>query len=124
MVIPANHSYTTNKKEEENKYTHNAIINLLNALTLLGTSEANLEFCLVGGANVLKNDNDQIAKNVRTSVAKFLERHGLALKQTSVGGFERRTASLDLESGVVNYTVGDGSKEILWTFSANKDLIL
>lgn len=106
-----------NKKEEENKYTHNAIINLLNALTLLGTAEVNLEFCLVGGANVLKNENDHIAKNVSTCVVDFLEQKKLIVKKTALCGYQRRTATLNLGSGVVSFTVGDSSEMILWKFS-------
>jgi len=44
----------TEDKAKENKYAENAIENLLDELKSLGSNKANIEICLLGGANVLR----------------------------------------------------------------------
>jgi len=106
----------TKHKVEENKYAENAIENLLDALKNLGSKKANIEICLVGGANVLRKENDTIADNVILSIFEILERKKLRIKKTSLGGFERRTAKLTLHSGSVTFTLGDNSEAELVHF--------
>ena len=105
-------------KEDENKYAENAIPNLINQLILRGVSKNNIEICLVGGANVLRKENDSIAKNVVSCVVNILKEMQLTVKKSSLGGYNRRSASLNLYSGVVNYSVGDNAKKKLWSFSS------
>lgn len=109
-----------NKKNEENKYTKNAIVNLFMRLTLLGATMANIEICLVGGANVLRKENDNIAENLVSCVVDFLERLKITIKEKSLGGYERRSVSLNTATGVVCYTIGDSAEKILWNFSEEK----
>jgi len=106
----------TKEKAEENKYAENAIENLLDALKSLGSNKANIEICLVGGANVLRKENDTIAENLILSIFEILERKKLNIKKTSLGGYERRTAKLILHSGIVAFTLGDNREAGLFNF--------
>jgi len=106
----------TKDKTEENKYSENAIENLLSELISLGSKQANIEICLLGGANVLRKENDTIADNLIFSIFEILERKKLSIKKTSLGGFERRTAKLCLYSGIVTFTLGDKSEAELFNF--------
>jgi len=103
-------------KGDDNKYAENAITNLLDELINLGTSKANIEICLVGGANVLRKENDNIANSLIKSVSKILEKKMLNVISSSLGGFERRTATLSLSSGIVSFTVGDSVEKRLYRF--------
>jgi len=110
----------TKDKAEENKYAENAIENLLDALKSLGSKKANIEICLVGGANVLRKENDTTADNLILSIFEIMERKKLSIKTTSLGGFERRTAKLTLHTGSVTFTLGDNSEtELVHFISGN-----
>ena len=106
----------TEDKVEENKYAQNAIENLLGELKRLGSKSANVEICLLGGANVLRKENDTIADNLIFSIIEIVERKKLPIKRTSLGGYERRTAKLTLHSGMVTFTLGDKSEAELFDF--------
>ncbi|MEA1972476.1 MAG: chemotaxis protein CheD [Candidatus Cloacimonadota bacterium] len=106
----------TEDKAEENKYAENAIENLLNKLKSIGSKKANIETCLVGGANVLRKENDTTADNLIFSIFEIIKQKNLNIKRTSLGGYERRTANLHLRSGVVTFTLGDKSEEELFNF--------
>ena len=103
-------------KLEENKYAENAIENLLVELKLKGASKSKTEICLVGGANVLKRDNDTIADNLIFSIFEIVKQKKLTIKKTSLGGYERRTAKLNLDTGTVTYTIGDKKEEELFNY--------
>lgn len=105
-------------KLEENKYAENAIANLLMELKLLGAAKTSIEICLVGGANVLRKENDTIAKNVVSCIFETLEKINIMIKETSLGGYERRTAKLCVHSGIVTFTIGDKNEEELYNFIA------
>jgi len=114
----------TEDRAEENKYAENAIENSLDALKGLGSNKANIKICLDSRANVLRRENDTIADNLILSIFEMMERKKLSIKETSLGGYERRTAKLTLHSGIVTYTRGDKSEEELFNFIAdNKEVI-
>lgn len=106
----------TEDKAEENKYAENAIENLLDELKSLGSKKANIEICMLGGANVLRKENDKIAESLIFSVFEIMDRKKLSIKRTSLGGYERRTAKLRLHSGIVTFSLGDKSEEELFNF--------
>ncbi|MBI9069164.1 MAG: hypothetical protein JEZ09_17845 [Salinivirgaceae bacterium] len=114
IMLPGNSP--KDDKAEENKYAENAIENLLDELKKSGSKNANIEICLVGGANVLKKENDTIADNLIFSIFKIMKQKKLSIKKTSLGGYERRSATLNLSSGIVNYTVGDSTEKKLCEF--------
>lgn len=106
----------TEDNAEENKYAGNAIENLIDELNKLGSKKANIEICMVGGANVLRKENDTIADNLILSIFEIMERKKLSIKRTSLGGYERRTAKLTLDTGIISFTIGDKSEEELFNF--------
>jgi len=105
--------------ENENKFAENAITNLLSHLYSLSVIKANLEICLVGGANILRKENNTIAQELASSVINIIRKKNLPIKATSLGGFDRRSASLDLISGIVKFTIKGGKNKILWKFSGS-----
>jgi len=106
----------TEDKAEENKYAENAIENLLDELESLGSNKANIEICLIGGANVLRKENDTIADDLIFCIFEILERKKLSIKRTSLGGYERRTAKLTLDTERVTFTLGDNNEAELFNF--------
>ncbi|NPD48402.1 hypothetical protein, partial [Lentimicrobium sp. S6] len=108
-------------KEDENKYAENAITNLLSELSKLGSSKQNIEICLVGGANVLRKENDTVANNLILNIFEITEQKKLTVKETSLGGYERRSATLNLSSGLVSFTVGDSTEKKLYEYFAEKN---
>ncbi|MBW1613189.1 MAG: chemotaxis protein CheD [Deltaproteobacteria bacterium] len=105
-------------KGNNNKYAENAITNLINELKNLGASKTNIEICLVGGANVLRKKNDSIADYLINSIFEILKKKKLNVIASSLGGYERRTATLHLSSGVVNFTIGDSVEKKLYQFTS------
>ncbi len=104
----------------ENRYAENAISNLIKELKLLGTLKTSIEICLVGGANVLRKENDTIAEDLISSIFEIIEQKNLNIKKTSLGGYERRTVKVIIKSGVVTFTLGDKSEEELFNFISGK----
>ena len=109
-------------KGNDNKYAENIIANLIDELTDLGALKTNIEICLVGGANVLKRKINNIGNNLIESIYEILKKKKLPIKAKSLGGFERRSVSLDLSSGIVTYTVGDSINKVLFQFTVEKQL--
>ena len=107
-------------KGNDNKYAENAIANLIDELKNLGVTRKNIEICLVGGANVLRKEDDNIADYLINSIYDILKKKKLNITKSSLGGYERRSTTLNLNSGVVNFTVGDSVENKLYQFTAEK----
>ncbi|NOR86993.1 MAG: hypothetical protein GQ527_05240, partial [Bacteroidales bacterium] len=71
----------------------------------------------VGGANVLRKEGDTISEAVVKSVMEVIKKKNLNVLASSLGGFERRSISINLLTGIVSFTVGDGKEEVLWNFN-------
>ncbi len=108
------------RKEDSNKYAENAVSSLLNELAGYGISGSDLEIVLIGGANVLKDEKDDIPARIVESITEVVKKNKLKLVASSLGGVERRTAVLDLATGVVKYTIGNSRQKILKDFSQSK----
>ncbi len=93
------------------KFSADAIKVLINSFKELGSLITDLEISIVGGANVLREGN--IPDKVIKSVLYYLKKSNLELNNMRVGGVERRSAFLDIESGNVFYTEGNSTKKIL-----------
>ena len=96
------------------RYAANAIEELLSQFKSLDDNTENLEICLIGGANVLKRENDQIGKDNLNSVKKLLREKQIKIMAKAIGGFERRTVLFDIMNGCIYYTVGDSRQKVLW----------
>ena len=105
-----------NKKQEENKYAENAVSNLLIQMQEAGAAKEEMKFCLAGGANVLKRNDDTIAEQNCISVLQVLKEQQLKIKAKSLGGAKRRSISLNIFSGKVYLSIGDNDESIFYVF--------
>ena len=65
---------------------------------------------------MLKKENDTTADKLIFNIFESLEQKKLSIKKTSLGGYERRTAKLTLDTGCVTFTLGDNSEAELFNF--------
>ena len=77
-----------------------------------------LEACLVGAGNVLKKQDDTVCKNNIDSIIKLLKQRNVPVRAAVLGGTERKSISMDIESGSVYYTEGDREEKMLWKSAA------
>ena len=87
------------------KYAEDAIDVLLDSARKVGARAEDLEVNLVGGANVLGEGS--ISGEVAASVLDYLKKLGIEPKNKKTGGTQRRSVSLDIESGKIFYSEGD-----------------
>ena len=109
------------EKENRFKYTDDAIDELLKKLQQAGVPKNDLEIFLIGGANVLKKENDTIAKEIVVNVVEVVNKHRLKMVASSLGGFERRTVTLNIKKETVYYTIGDSKEKVLWKYTNQDD---
>ena len=93
------------------KYAEDAIKALINSVKKLGAIITDLEISVVGGANVLREGD--LPDKVIESVLDYLKKSDLELNGMKIGGVERRSVFLDMESGNVFYTEGNNMTKIL-----------
>lgn len=93
------------------KYAEDAIDVLLGAIKKLGGSLKELEISVVGGANVLREGD--IPEKVAASVKDYLTKLELRWHKERIGGTERRSIFLDIDSGRVFYSEGDSAVQLL-----------
>jgi chemotaxis protein CheD len=102
-----------------NRYAANAIEEMLSQLKNLEVKKENIDICIVGGANVLKRENDTIGKDNLESVKTLLREKQLEIKAEAIGGFERSTVVFDISEGCIYHTVGDSKQKTLWQTGRN-----
>lgn len=101
-------------KAPNSRYAANAIEEMFSQLKKLKAKKENIEICLIGGANVLKRENDSIGEDNLISIENLLMEKQIEIKAKAVGGFERRTVLFDISKGRISYTEGDSKSKILW----------
>ncbi|MBT3209567.1 MAG: chemotaxis protein CheD [Bacteroidetes bacterium] len=106
-----------NTKLPKTRYAVDAIDTLIELLHEHGSNTENLEICLVGGANVLRRKNDKIAQNNINNIIDILEKRKLKITAKSVGGYERRTATLIVEKAELYYSIGSLHEKLLYKFN-------
>ena len=99
---------------ERTKYATDAIDALIEIMTQMGSEKNDFCVAIIGGANVLKRENDTIARDNVESNLRILKEKKLNVVARHVGGYERSNASIDLEKGIVSYTEGDSVDKELW----------
>ncbi|MEA3558296.1 MAG: chemotaxis protein CheD [Candidatus Thermoplasmatota archaeon] len=104
------------KKTRRTIYAADAVEELMNRMIELGVAKEDIETCLVGGGNVLERNDDTISEDNINSVIGILTKRNLLIKAKSIGGTDRRTVSLDVQTGCVRFTEGDGPETLLWKF--------
>ena len=105
------------KTFQRTRYAADAIGEMINRMTHLGTNGTNkdgIEVCLVGGGNVLKRKDDTISQQNIASVVELLNEERIKIRAKAVGGTERRSISLDVKNGTIHYTEGDAKENLLW----------
>ncbi len=112
VMLPG-HAPADKKPSEKTRYAADAIDAMLRKLSRLGSKKDDLEVTIVGGGNVLDRADDTICKDNIESTLKILRETGLKVRAQALGGTNRRSVSLDLESGIVSYTEGNGSERQL-----------
>ncbi|MHC4243681.1 MAG: chemotaxis protein CheD [Planctomycetota bacterium] len=103
---------------ESTRYAADAIEQMIKIISAQGANLCELEVCLVGAGNVLKKQDDTICKNNIDSVVQLLKEKNIPVKAAVLGGIERKSISLDIESGSVYYTEGDREEKMLWKSAA------
>ncbi len=103
-------------KKVNTKYADDAILELLDKLLNLGIPKSKLTACVVGAGNVLKRENETLCMANINYVTGLLERFDIPVNAQSLGGVERRSVVLDVATGTVNYTIGDGAVKNLWQY--------
>jgi chemotaxis protein CheD len=96
------------------RYAADAIDEMINKMTRTGANQCDLEACLVGAGNVLKKQDDTICKDNIESTTELLGKKHIPIRAAALGGTERKGVSLDVESGSIFYTEGDGKEKLLW----------
>lgn len=111
IMLPGN---APDKAAEKTRYAANAIDRILGQMMEMGSILSDVQVCLVGAGNVLRRDDDTICRSNVDSVQRILENRGIDVKASALGGTQRRSVSLDIESGDICYTEGNGGKTLLW----------
>ncbi|MBN1764079.1 MAG: chemotaxis protein CheD [Sedimentisphaerales bacterium] len=101
-------------QHECNRYAANAIDTILLKMNRLGASIENIKVALVGGANVLKRENDSIFLDNIISVLDLLEKKQLKINAQVLGGTQRRSVTLDIDNATIYYTEGDSGNMKLY----------
>ena len=101
------------KSREKTRYAADAIDKMMKQMSSVGAKTGDIEVCLVGGANVLQRKDDNICKENIKSTTSLLNERNIAVRTTVLGGTERKGVFLDVESGDMSYTEGDGKEKPL-----------
>ncbi len=88
------------------KYANFAIEELVKNLTDLGATKEALKANLVGGAMVVRDSLDIGKENIKT-VEHKLKEMSIEVLARRLGGYERRSATLDTSTGVVWVSEGE-----------------
>jgi chemotaxis protein CheD len=99
---------------ERTRYAADGVEELIKLMKGLGAETQNLVAFMVGGGNVLNSPDDSICRMNAESVAEVLRKHKVCVAAEAVGGTTRRSVALDVASGEVSYTEGDGAIRSLW----------
>lgn len=104
----------TAKTQLKTKYAHDSIESLFDRMVRVGAKMADIEVCLVGAGNVLRKADDTICKDNTQSVTAILAEKNIPVRGSVLGGYERKSALLNAETGCVRYTEGDRPPALLW----------
>jgi chemotaxis receptor (MCP) glutamine deamidase CheD len=93
---------------------------LIRQMVALGARKTRICTCLVGGANVLGEGHENPGPGVIESVTGILDRQGIGIGASHVGGMEYKSCMLDVDHGLVTYTIGDSGPQVLWDAEAEE----
>lgn len=96
---------------QKTRYAVDAIARLVALMQGQGCRREDLEFHLVGGANVLGEGD--IPDQVIASVLDVMWEQDLCVCGKRLGGFERRSALMEAATGRILFSEGDGEYQLL-----------
>jgi len=99
--------------DSKNKFSEHAIETIIADFKSFGSQLNNINAYLFGGANVLQRPDDSIGKDNITSIQRLLTQHHISIINQYVGGIQRRSVELDVESGYIYLREGDGEKQMI-----------
>jgi len=102
----------------KSKYSKNAFNKIVQSMKSNCSNEKELKAFIIGGANVLEEDN-RIGELVVEDIKKNIIEMGLSLVAEETGGRKRRSAVIDIERGIISFTKGDSKSRILWSNKKN-----
>ena len=102
------------QSSDKTKYAADGIEQMLNQMLDAGSEINDVEVCLVGAGNVLRKEDDTICDDNIKSVTTFLEEKLIPVRSSVIGGYKRKSAFLDAETGSFSYMEGDDSEKLLW----------
>jgi chemotaxis protein CheD len=100
--------------KEKTRYAFDAVDELIRKLGEFGVDKRHIEICLVGAGNVLEKEDDTICDSNIRSVNEILEEKNIPVRASVLGGIKRKSVIMDVNSGRVSYTEGDGRETFLW----------
>lgn len=117
ILLPGRAAAT--KADAKTRYAVDAIERLLALLEQAGSAQEDIEACLIGAGNVLRDEAETICKHNIESVTQTLTEKNIPIRACNLGGYERKSAILDITTGRLSCTQGDGPPVLLWSFMEN-----
>ena len=111
IMLPGRASGAT---KEKTRYAEDAVDELLGILEGFGVDLGDIEVCLVGGGNVLEKEDDSICQSNIESITGIMKERNIPVRASVLGGIKRKSVMMDVASGKVSYTEGDGRETFLW----------
>ncbi len=102
------------KSDNPLRYTCNALEHMITLLDNDNWSKPDTDFTLVGAGNVLIDPSDTVCRNNIRSVTNHLSEMQIEVRASVLGGFHRKAAYLDVETGKMSYTCNGGEIKTLW----------
>ncbi len=102
------------ESSERSRYAEDAIEEMIGMMVEAHSQRGNIEVCLVGAGNVLQKEDDTICDANIRSIAQALEQRNIPIRATVLGGTNRKSIFLDIETGNVSYRKGDEQEKLLW----------
>jgi chemotaxis protein CheD len=99
---------------ERTRYAVDAVDDLLEILASFGVDQGDIEVCLVGAGNVLEKEDDTICDSNICSVNSIMDEKNIPVMASVLGGIKRKSLMMNVETGTITYTEGNGSETFLW----------
>lgn len=99
---------------DNTRYAVEAIDELIRIQVGFGVIEGDIEVCLIGAGNVLEKEDDTICQSNICSIETILKEKNIPVRASVLGGIKRKSVILEVATGRVTYTEGDGKETFLW----------
>jgi chemotaxis protein CheD len=110
VMLPSIDDYL--KGEDPLKYADEAVPFLIKEMIDVGANKYGLHARLVGGAMII-NDSINIGQMVEQSAEEILAKFGIEINARRIGGNASRTATLDVDTGILWYSENGGVEKVL-----------